>query len=184
MRFKFRRNGSWVVAFATMLALTAIASGAALADSNTEEVYVEGQTYQINTVSPPIFDAGQSLLDLASPIYIVGYPVPAGTSGPITLPSGYQPQHNGFPPSPVPYHDHVLVAVPGDVGYGAVLRVVQLRYTSAYAYSIDFVPVTSYDDVVAGEAAGIFQVINPGTSNPYEIWTTTVLIRPVITKNS
>jgi hypothetical protein len=44
--------------------------------------------------------------------------------------------------------------------------------------------VTSYEELVAGEAAGIFQVINPGASNPYEIWTTTVLIRPVVTKNS
>jgi hypothetical protein len=184
MRFRFRRNGWWVVVFATMLVFAATNSGLASADQNTEQVYVDGQTYQINPVSPPIFDAGQSLLDLASPIYILGYPVPAGTSGPITLPSGYQPQHNGFPPSPIPYHDHVLVALPGDVGYVAPLRVVQLRYTSAYAYSTDFVPVTSYEELVAGEAAGIFQVINPGASNPYEIWTTTVLIRPVVTKNS
>jgi hypothetical protein len=91
MRFRFRRNGWWVVVFATMLVFAAINSGLASADQNTEQVYVDGQTYQINPVSPPIFDAGQSLLDLASPIYILGYPVPAGTSGPITLPSGYQP---------------------------------------------------------------------------------------------
>ena len=184
MSFRSRRNGSWVVAFATMLALAAITSGDAAADPTREHVYADGQTYQINPVSPPIFDAGQGLLDLASPIYIIGFPVAAGTSGPITLPSGYQPQHNGFPPSPIPYHDHVLVAVPGDLGYVAALRVVQLRYTSEYAYGADFVPVKSYEDLVAGEAAGIFQVINPGASNPYEIWTTTVLIRPVITKNS
>jgi hypothetical protein len=184
MSFRFRRNRSWVVAFATMLALAALTSGVASADPTREHVYVDGQTYQINTVSPPIFDVGQTLLDLASPIYILGYPVPAGTSGPITLPSGYQPQHNGFPPSPIPYHDHVLVALPGDVGYVAPLRVVQLSYTSAHAYSTDFVPVTSYDELAAGEAAGIFQVINPGAVNPYEIWTTTVLIRPVVMKNS
>jgi hypothetical protein len=182
MRLRFRRNSLRVVVLATMLAVAAMTSGAASADPPREHVYVDGQTYQINPVSPPIFDASQSLLDLASPIYIIGYPVPAGTSGPITLPSGYQPQHNGFPPSPIPYHDHVLVAVPGDAGYVAPLRVVQLRYTTAYAYSTDFVPVTSYDELVAGEAAGIFQVINPGASNPYEIWTTTVLVRPVVTK--
>jgi hypothetical protein len=184
MRFRFRRNRLWVIVFAMMLVVAALTSGAGAAGPNTEDVYVDGQTYQINPVSPPIFDATQSLLDLASPIYIIGFPVPAGTSGPITLPSGYQPQHNGFPPSPIPYHDHVLVAVPGDAGYVAALRVVQLRYTTAYAYSTDFVPVTSYEELVAGEAAGIFQVINPGASNPYEIWTTTVLIRPVVTKNS
>ena len=67
-----------------------------------EAVYVDGQTYEINAVSGPIFGAPQSLLDRASPIYILGYPVAAGTTGPITLPSGYQPQHNGFPPSPLP----------------------------------------------------------------------------------
>ena len=78
----------------------------------------------------------------------------------------------------------MLVAIPGDSGYVAALRVVQLQYTTAYAYSADFVPVTSYEELVAGEAAGIFQVINPGASNPYEIWTTTVLIRPVVTKDS
>jgi hypothetical protein len=184
MRLRFRRDGSWVAVLTTMLALAAFTSAAASADPTREHVYVDGQTYQINPVSPPNFDAGQSLLDLASPIYILEYPVPAGTSGPITLPSGYQPQHNGFPPSPIPYHDHVLVAVPGDVGYVAPLRVVQLRYTSAYAYSADFVPVTSYDELVAGEAAGIFQVINPGASNSYEIWTTTVLVRPVVIKTT
>ena len=74
MGFRFRRNGSWIVAFATMLALAAITSGVASADPTREHVYVDGQTYQINTVSPPIFDAGQSLLDLASPIYIIGFP--------------------------------------------------------------------------------------------------------------
>ena len=79
MSFRFRRNGSWVVAFATMLVLAAITSGVASADPAGEHVYVEGQTYQINNVSPPIFDASHGLLDLASPIYIIGYPVPAGT---------------------------------------------------------------------------------------------------------
>ncbi|MET0811274.1 MAG: hypothetical protein ABWY65_09215 [Thermoleophilaceae bacterium] len=184
MSFRFRRNGSWVIVFATMLVFAAMTPGVASADPTTEDVYVDGQTYQINTGAAVIFDASQGLLDQASPIYILGFPVAPGTTGPITLPSGYQPQHNGFPPSPVPYHDHVLAAVPGEADYGAPLRVVQLQYTTAYAYSTDFVPVTSYDELVAGEAAGIFQVINPGASNPYEIWTTTVLIRPVISQNS
>ena len=83
-------------------------------------------------------------------------------------------------PSPIPYHDHVLVAAPGQPGYGAPLRVVQLRYTWAYAYSPAFVPVKSYAELAAGEAAGIFEAINPGAANPYEIWTTTVLIRPIV----
>jgi hypothetical protein len=57
---------------------------------------------------------------------------------------------------------------------------VQLRYTWSYADSPDFVPVRSYDELVAREAPGIFEAINPGAANPYEIWTTTVLIRPIV----
>ena len=57
---------------------------------------------------------------------------------------------------------------------------VQLHYTWAYAYSPDVVPVCSYDVRVAGEAAGAFEALNPGAANPYEIWTTTVLIRPIV----
>jgi len=161
------------------LALLLIAPGAALADPQTESVYADGQTYQINTGAALVFDASQGLLQHASPIYIIGFPVVAGTTGPITLPSGYQPQNNGLP-SAIPYHDDVLIAAPGQPGYGAPLRVVQMRYTWAYAYSPNFVPVTSYDELVASEAAGIFEAINSEGGNPYEIWTTTVLIRPIV----
>jgi hypothetical protein len=160
------------------LVLLLTVSTAALAELRTESVYAGGQTYQINTGAAVVFDASQGMLQHASPIYIIGFPVAAGTTGPITLPSGYQPQNNGLP-SPVPYHDHVLIAAPGQPGYGAPLRVVQLRYTWAYAYSPHFAPVRSYDELEAGEAAGIFEAINPG-ANPYEIWTTTVLIRPIV----
>ena len=159
-----------------LLLLTATA---ALAAPRTESIYAGGQTYQINTEAAVVFDAASGLLQHASPIYIIGFPVAAGTTGPITLPSGYQPQNNGLP-SPIPYHDHVLITAPGQPGYEAPLRVVQLLYTWAHAYSPDFVPVRSYDELVAGEAAGIFDAINPGAANPYEIWTTTVLIRPIV----
>jgi hypothetical protein len=164
---------------ATSLALLLVAAAGALADPRTESVYADGETYQINTGAAVVFDAAPGLLQHASPIYIIGFPVLAGTTGPITLPSGYQPQNNGLP-SAIPYHDHVLVAAPGETGYGAPLQVVQLRYTWAYAYSPAFVPVRSYDELAAGEAAGIFEPINPGAANPYEIWTTTILIRPIV----
>ena len=163
------------------LALLGIVLGLGFASTAAAEaVYVDGQTYEINAVSGPIFRAPQALLEAASPIYILAYPVAAGTSGPITLPSGYEPQHNGFPPSPLPYHDHVLVAVPGTSGYVAPVRVVEMHYTWAHAYSFDFTPVTSYTGLVVGEALGIFEQVNQGAANPYERWTNTLLVRPVI----
>jgi hypothetical protein len=163
---------------AASLALLLVAATAALADPRTESVYAGGQTYQIAQTTV-VLDAAPGLLQHASPIYVIGFPVAAGTTGPITLPSGYQPQNNGLP-SPIPYHDHVLITVPGQPGYVAPLRVVQLRYTWAYAYSPAFVPVRSYEELMAGEAAGIFEAISGGAANPYEIWTTDVLIRPIV----
>jgi len=153
----------------------------------TEDVYIDGQVYNINTGAAVIFDASAGLLQEASPMYFLEFPVAAGTTGPITLPSGYQPQHNGFPPSPIPYHDHVLIAAPGLHGageYKATERVVRLRYAWSYAYGPAFVPVTSAGEIAAAEAAGKLEVINPGGQDPYQIWTTTVLIRPVVAKNS
>jgi hypothetical protein len=167
------------------LALVGVVVGLGLASTAAAEaVYVDGKTYEINATSGPIFGAPQALLDTASPIYIVAYPVAPGTSGPITLPSGYQPQHNGFPPSPLPYHDHVLVSVPGDSAYVAPLRVVEMRYTWAEAYGFGFVPVTSYNGLVAGEALGIFDQVDPGAGNSYEHWSNTVLVRPVVRSRS
>jgi hypothetical protein len=170
--------------------LTALAAlpGAAIAASPpaSETVYVQGQTAEINTGAAVLFDASAGLLQHASPIYIIGFPVAEGTTGPLTLPSGYEPQHNGFPPAPIPYHDHVLAAAPGlgtsgTAGqYGATLRVVEMRYSSAYAYSPTFVPITSVDQIPAAEASGRLEIINPGAPDPYQRWTTTVLIRPVM----
>src|SRR5215208_2885805 len=168
-----------------------LAGGAALAVAAgpaTETVYIQGHTAEINTAPAVIFDASPGLLDQASPIYIIEFPVTAGTTGPITLPSGYQPQHNGFPPSPIPYHDHVLASAPGLGTWGtageytAPLRLVAMRYSWAYAYSPAFVPIRSADQIPGAEAAGELEVINPGTSNPYQLWTTTVLVRPVLSE--
>jgi len=159
----------------------AVAAGPA-----TETVYIQGRTAEINTAAAVIFDASLGLLDQASPIYVIEFPVAAGTTGTIALPSGYQPQHNGFPPSPIPYHDHVLASAPGlgSAGtagrYTAPLRVVAMRYSWAYAYSPAFVPITSADQIPGAEAAGELEVISPGASDPYQLWTTTVLVRPVL----
>jgi hypothetical protein len=168
--------------------LTPLAAGSALAAGPpaTETVYVAGQTAEINTGAAVIFDASAGLLQHASPIYILGFPVAEATTGPITLPSGYQPQHNGFPPAPIPYHDHLLAAAPGlgtsgTAGqYGAPLRVVEMRYSPAYVANAAFVPITSTGQIPAAEAAGRFAVISPGSPDPYQRWTTTILIRPVV----
>ena len=160
---------------------SALAAGPA-----SETVYIRGATAEINTSGGVVFDASASLLEQASPIYIVEFPVAAGTTGPITLPSGYQPQHNSFPPSPIPYHDHVLTGAPGlgtsgTAGdYTATLRVVAMRYSSTYAYSPAFVPITSADQIPDAEAAGRLELINPGAPDPYQVWTTTVLVHPIL----
>lgn len=166
--------------------LAAAPSFAVAAGPATETVYIQGHTAEINTAAAVIFDASAGLLDQASPIYIIEFPVAAGTTGPITLPSGYQPQHNGFPPSPIPYHDHVLTSAPG-LGtsgtareYTAPLRVVAMRYSATYAYSPDFVPITSAEQIAGAEATGKLELINSGAHDPYQIWTTTVLVRPVL----
>lgn len=168
-------------------AIAAVLAGATVATSAqlSESIYVDGQTYQINTGAAVKIDASEGLLANATPFYIIGFPVAPGTVGPITLPSGYQPQNNGLP-SPIPYHDHVTTGAPGRGAsgtageYRAPLRVVQLRYSWDYAYSPSFVPITSVGEIPAAEGAGKLQIINPGAPDPYQIWTTTVLIRPII----
>jgi hypothetical protein len=166
--------------------LAGVPASAVAAGPATETVYIQGATAEINTGAAIIFDASAGLLDQARPIYIIEFPVAAGTTGPITLPSGYQPQHNGFPPSPIPYHDHVLTSAPG-LGaagtaeeYTAPLRVVPMRYSWDYAYSPAFVPITSADQIPGAEAAGKLEIINPGAPDPYQLWTTTILVRPVL----
>jgi hypothetical protein len=168
----------------SMVVALAFVSGAA-ADPQTENVYVDDQTYAINTGAAVVFDASQGLLAQSSPMYLIGFTVVPGTTGPITLPSGYQPQNNGLP-SPVPYHDHVLTGAPGlgtsgtAGNYGAPLQIVRMQYTLAYTYDPAFVPLTNVDQFAAAEAAGKLEVMNPGASDPYQLWTTTVLVRPIV----
>jgi hypothetical protein len=179
-----RSKGLFSLPLVAVVAALASVSGAG-AEPQTENVYAGGQTYAINTRASIVFDASAGLLEQSSPMYLIGFTVVPGTSGPITLPSGYQPQNNGLP-SPVPYHDHILTSAPGlgasgTAGdYAAPLRVVRMQYTSAYTYDPAFVPLTSVDQIAAAEAAGKLAVINPGASDPYQLWTSTVLIRPIV----
>lgn len=174
MRHRFRLVPLVPAIAALLLAGPAWAEAAG---RETETVYLDGHTAQINTRAAVVFDASPGLLDHASPIFIIGFPVAPETTGPITLPSGYQPQHNGFPPSPIPYHDHVLVSA-----LGAPRQIVEMRYSWAYAYSPGFVPITSADQIPGAEAAGKLESIDPGAPDPYQVWTTTILVRPVISE--
>jgi hypothetical protein len=181
LRLPITIAGMLVAAAVTGIALVP----GAVANPLTENVYVDGETYAINTGAAAVFDASAGLLEQSSPMYLIGFTVLPGTSGPITLPSGYQPQNNGLP-SPVPYHDHVLTGAPGlgaagTAGdYKAPLQIVRMQYTLAYTYDPAFTPITSVDQFAAAEAAGKLVVLNPGGLDPYQLWTTTVLIRPTV----
>jgi hypothetical protein len=155
------------------LLVSALAAAAARAAS-TEQIYADGQTYTINTSAAVQVDPSAGMLAEAAPFYIIGFPVAPGTTGPITLPSGYQPQNNGLP-APIPYHDHIAAQVGNPLR-----RVVELRYSWAYAYSPAFVPLTSIDQLPLGEATGKLDVVDPGAADPHQHWTTTVLVRPVV----
>jgi hypothetical protein len=162
-----------ILAVAAGLSALAVAATAA-AGTSTEEIYADTHTYTINTSAAVQLDASQGMLDEAAPFYIIGFPVAPGTMGPITLPSGYQPQNNGLP-APIPYHDHIAT----DVG-NPLRRVVELQYTWAYAYSPNFVPLTSVDQLLAAEASGKLDIVAPGAPDPYQHWTNTVLVRPIV----
>jgi hypothetical protein len=59
-----------------------------------------------------------------------------------------------------------------------------MRYTLAYTYDPTFVPVTSVGQIAAAEAAGKFRVVNAGATDPYQLWTTTILVRPIVSQNN
>jgi hypothetical protein len=167
---------SLLLAIGAMLLLLA-APGSAQAQPSGEHAYYNGRTVFIHTAGT-LIDANPSQLAHAAPFYLLTYPVPPGTSGPITLPSGYQPQENGNMQVPYPWHDHLISALPG-TDYNPSQRVVVLRYTAATVASPDFQPVTSLSQLTAAEQAGEFAVISGGP-NPYELVTNDILVRPVV----
>jgi hypothetical protein len=157
---------------------------AANAGKDTELVYADGGTYTM-VGATLITNASPGSLN-APPLYILGYAAP-GASGPITLPSGYQPQCNPCLEEPVAYHDHLITGAPGlgtngtaGGDYRAPWRIVVLLYNPLYSNSPDFTPVTSDERLATAEAAGEFLPINAGAPNPYERWTNNVLVCPVV----
>jgi hypothetical protein len=134
----------------------------------------------------------------AEELYFLVYPqasTPSPGAGPITLPSGYQPQcdpcfHPGLPPDLV-YHDHVITGAPGmgrngTAGeYMAPWKLIVLVYDPAYVASPNFTPLTSEAAVdAAEEAGGVFLPINSAGANPYEIDTGNLLICPTVSKHA
>ena len=133
----------------------------------------------------------------AEELYLVVYPqasTPTPGSGPITLPSGYQPQcnpcfHPGLPALFV-YHDHVITGAPGmgnngTAGeYKAPWKIILLVYNPAYANSPTFTPLKSATAIDEAEKAGVFLPINSGGANPYEIETGNVLICPTVSNHA
>ena len=134
----------------------------------------------------------------AEEVYLIVYPqstTPTTASGPITLPSGYQPQcnpcfHPGLPPGFV-YHDHVIPGAPGmgtngtSDGYMAPWKIILLVYNPAYAMAKGFMPIKSEAELDAAEEAGnVFLPINQGGGNPYEIDTGNLLICPTVSPHA
>ena len=169
------RGWTLIAAFAAAVAagsLTPARAGSAA--EPTEHIYADGKTYTINTEAAVDLEAPSGVLAQADPFYIIGFPVPTGTTGPITLPSGYQPQNNGLP-APLPYHDHIATNVSNPLRH-----VVELRYTWAYAYSPSFVPLTGVNQLPVAEESGKLEIVAPGEPDLFQHWTNTVLVRPVV----
>jgi len=162
--------------------------------ANGETVYMIGPHMIVNAreTMPNAYEHAQEL-------YIVVYPqqtAPAPGAGPITLPSGYQPQcdpcfHPGLPFAFV-YHDHVITGAPGmgkngTAGeYKAPWKIIVLMYNPAYVSSPTFTPIKSEAELDAAEQAGnVFLPINTsGTGNSYEIDTGNLLICPTVSSHA
>jgi hypothetical protein len=136
-----------------------------------------------------------NLLATAPPLYGLAYKVPGGTTGPITLPSGYQPQCNPcdhFPP-PFHYHDHILAGAPGFGADGTALdnkgpwKIIIMMYDPAVSSKPDFKPLMDDESIVTAEQNGEFLKINADLSHgpdPYQIDTGMVLICPLVSSHA
>ncbi len=182
------------VSTAGLSAQSSAASAAAMGKPEAEASYANGVT--VYMIGPKLIPNARATMPNAyahaEELYLTVYPQqvpPSPGAGPITLPSGYQPQcnpcfHPGLP-APFVYHDHVLTGAPGMGNHGtagefkAPWKIIVLVYDPAYVASSDFTPLTSEAAIDAAEQAGnVFQQINPGGENPYEIDTGNLLICP------
>jgi hypothetical protein len=166
----------------------------------TEATYANGKTvYMIGShMIPNAATTMPNLYAHAEELYLVAYPqanTPAPGAGPITLPSGYQPQcnpcfHPGLP-APFVYHDHLFTGAPGMGTHGtagdyvAPWKIIVVMYSPAYVASPTFTPIKSSTDLDAAEAAGnVLLPINAGGANPYEVDTGNLLICPAVSDHA
>jgi len=180
--------------------ISAAAAAASAGKPEIDPTYANGTT--VYMIGPHLIPNARATMPNAyahaEELYLVTYPqasVPAVGAGPITLPSGYQPQcnpcfHPGLP-APFVYHDHVITGAPGmgvngtAGAYKAPWKIIVLVYNPAYVASPNFRPITSAAGVDAAEAAGnVFLPINSGGGNPYEVDTGNLLICPTVSSHA
>jgi hypothetical protein len=165
--------------------------------ANGQTVYMIGPHLDVDAI-----DNQPNLYAQAEELYLMVFPQnppPTLLSGPITLPSGYQPQcnpcfHPGLP-LPFVFHDHVISGAPGHGNNGTAgefkgpWKVMVVLYNPQWAASPNFQPITSVDELDAVEAQGLQNHIihkpagAPG-ANPYEIETGNVLICPIVSNKA
>jgi len=187
----------------TALFLSAVA---AAGKPEIDPTYADGQT--VYMIGPHLITGARetqpNLYQHAEELYLMVYPqqtTPQPGAGPITLPSGYQPQcnpcfHPGLP-APFVYHDHVITGLPGmgnngtAGAYEAPWKIILVMYNPLYAMSPAFTPLTREAAIDAAEAAttaGTAHILLPintsGSGNPYEIETGNVLICPTVSSHA
>lgn len=172
-----------------MLAAAAVAAAGALAHGKpgTETAYAGGQSVTIAAVHS-IVNPSPSHLAHANDLYIAAYP---WDTTPPTFASGYVPicdpcYHPGLP-DPFVYHDHVLSGAPRLGDTSAPRHLILVLYKSSVLTDPRFVPAKSIAQIRQGEQDspdGLFQVINPGGDNPYEIDTGELVVSPVVSPHA
>ena len=180
-----------------------VLAGAASGDKPAiDPTWANGQT--VYMIGPHLIPgAAQSMPNAyahAEELYLLVFPqrsVPdPATAGPLTAGNGYLPQcnpcfHPGLP-HPLVYHDHVITGAPGmgtngtAGAYKGPWKIIVLIYNPAYAYSSNFLPITSAAAIDAAEATGNQNVFLKafGGANPYEFDTGNLLICPTVSSNA
>jgi hypothetical protein len=168
------------------------AAAAAAGKPEIDPTYANGTT--VYMIGPHLIPNARATMPNAyahaEELYLVTYPQTS-----LPLPSAYQPQcnpcfHPGLP-APFVFHDHVITGAPGmgtngtAGAYKAPWKIIILMYDAAYVASSTFKPITSAAGLDSAEAAGgVFQTINPGAANPYEVDTGNLLICPTVSNHA